>query len=458
MLADLINTLNDSGQDHIVKHLQSLPESVAIQLASQINSIDFDELKLMQDMLQSKMSEGGEAVDIEPAEVIPCSDVPDAAAVKAGEAALQAGQVAALLVAGGQGSRLGYEGPKGCYPVGPVSNAPLFHFHARKILALEKHYGAPVPFYIMTSQVNHDTTQEFFAENDYFGLNPKNVTFFCQGMNPALTRDGKLILDAPDHIFMNPDGHGGLLKALHVNGVLSDMSNRGITTVYFFQVDNPLVDIADPEFVGHHLLAKADMSVKVCAKESPEEGLGVVVKRGHSLAIVEYSELTDDQKHARQADGELLFKYGSVAIHIFSLSFLTQCAERGLPLHIAHKKVPYLNEQGELVKPDKPNAYKFEKFIFDVLPMADKVLNLEFRREDEFSPLKNAEGNYSPETVKRDISDKAIRWLKACDIVVPEMPDGRVPKIEMDPCFAVNVDVLKSRAGDISIEGDTYLS
>ena len=365
-----------------------------------------------------------------------------------------------MLVAGGQGSRLGYDGPKGCYEIGPVSGAPLFEIHAKKLLSLEKEFGAPVPWYVMTSEVNDAPTRAFFEANEYFGLSADNVMFFQQGMYPALTQDGQLILDRPDHIFMSPDGHGGLLTALKKNGMFDDMNARGLKTLYYFQVDNPLLEIADPAFIGAHLNAGADASVKVCAKTGPEEGIGVVVVRDGKTRVVEYSELTDEQAQETTADGELRLKYGSVAIHVFQIEFLKKAYEEGLPLHLAHKKVPYVNKAGETLRPDSPNAYKFEKFIFDTFPMADNVLCLAFQRKDEFSPVKNATGVDSADWSRRDMVRKAARWLEACGVDVAYGDDGEpVHKIEIDPCYARNVEQLRERLPDgFTLTADTYLS
>ncbi len=384
--------LEQYGQAHVFRFWEELDEGQQDALATQLQSIDLSNIT----ELQSKLKDAASAVEsgkqeIEPAPVFDLSGEQKDAAVAAGEEAISSGKVGVLLVAGGQGSRLGFDGPKGSYLIGPVSNCSLFEIHARKVLALEKKYGADVPFYIMTSEVNDGPTREFFQDNGYFGLDSGKVVFFKQGMWPALTADGKLILDHKGHVFMSPDGHGGILSAMKEKGVLDDMKKRGLETLFYFQVDNPLVEIADPAFIGLHRQQKADVSVKVCAKRDPGEGLGVVVARGGRQAVVEYTEMTEEQNNARTPDGELKFKYGSVAIHVFDLEFLLKEAEAGLPIHLAHKKVPYCDDAGNTVKPTEPNAYKFEKFIFDVIPDAERAVNVVFAREDEFSPVKNAE-------------------------------------------------------------------
>jgi UDP-N-acetylglucosamine/UDP-N-acetylgalactosamine diphosphorylase len=377
-----------------------------------------------------------------------------------GEGLLRDGKVGVILVAGGQGSRLGFDGPKGAYPVGPITDATLFEIHARKILNLETRFGAEIPFYVMTSDVNDGPTRAFFEEHSYFGLSRDRVKFFVQGMWPVLTGDGLLVLDRPDHLFMSPDGHGGTITALQTRGMLDDMASRGTEILFYFQVDNPLVEVADPAFIGLHRERGADISVKVCAKRDPAEGLGVVAVSQGRNQIIEYIDLPAEEQEALGPDGRLKFLFGSVAIHVFSYDFLVQEANAALPLHIAHKKVPYCDDDGRTVKPDAPNAFKFEKFVFDVLPDADSVLNLEFAREQEFSPVKNAEGSDSPETCQRDMMTKFAGWLTACGVEVPTGDDGTPSvKLEIDPVFAASAAELADKlTPDFRIDGDTLLS
>jgi len=288
----------------------------------------------------------------------------------------------------------------------------------------------------MTNPLIHDAIVSFFEAHEYFGLSRDRVRFFSQSLWPALTADGKIILDEPGHIFMSPDGHGGMLAALERNGCLEDMKQRNLSTLFYFQVDNPLVEVADPAFIGHHLQNNAELSIKVCTKRDPEEGLGVVVESGGKKVMIEYTELTHEQKHATRPDGKLLYLYGSVAIHVFSADFLIREAKAGLPLHIAFKKIPVCAPDGTVTKPDKPNGYKFEKFIFDVMPSARTVTCLAFDRADEFSPLKNAEGDDSVFTCRRDLQLKWSRLLATYGIALPSSPDGLpLRPIEIDPCF-----------------------
>ena len=429
--------LASCGQEHLLAYWKELSKKERSALLEQIAAIEPEDLRRCGEAL----GRDGNVPDSSKGKAPKVARLRGTAllkAIAAGEKELRKGRVAALLVAGGQGSRLGYDGPKGCYPVGPISGAPLFYFHARKILARSIRYGAPIPFYVMTSEANNAATVACFEENDYFGLDPENVFFFTQGMWPGMTKDGKVILDAPGHIFMSPDGHGGLLAALKRSGALADMKKRGIKSVFFFQVDNPLVEIADPAFIGHHVLEKSEYSLKLCAKRDPYEKVGMPMRFGSSYRMVEYTEMTDEQCNRRGKDGELYFKYGSPAIHVFDRAFLEREASKPMPLHLAFKKIPAL-VNGKVVKPAEPNGYKFEKFIFDILPNAKRAAFLAFEQKDEFSPVKNAEGSDSPGTCRADMRSKWVGWLEEAGMKVPpDMP------VEIDPVYALDASDIKS--------------
>lgn len=425
------------SQEHVLKHWKKLNKKEREALLEQIATIDPKSVARCAEAL----GKGAEVPDSSKGKapkvaVLKGKKLTEARA--AGEVELSEGRVAALLVAGGQGSRLGYDGPKGCYEIGPITNAPLFYFHARKILARSIRYGASIPFYVMTSEANNAATVQCFEENDYFGLNPDDVFFFTQGMWPGMSAEGKIILDQPGHIFMSPDGHGGLLAALKRSGALADMKKRGIKSVFFFQVDNPLVEIADPAFIGYHVMNKSEYSLKLCAKRDPKEKVGMPMRFGDTYRMVEYTEMTDEQCNRKDKSGKLYFLYGSPAIHVFDRAFLEREAARPMPLHLAFKKIPYVDEKGALVKPSEPNGYKFEKFIFDILPNAKTATFLAFDPKDEFSPVKNAEGADSPASCKADMQAKWRSWLKECGVTV----DESVP-VEIDPVYALDAEDLK---------------
>jgi len=431
--------LKKCGQEHLLAGWSKLGEKARKALLAQIETIDPASVARCAKSLASAAETPDSSKGVAP-KVTALKGAKLAAAVAAGEKELRAGRVAALLVAGGQGSRLGYDGPKGCYSIGPATGAPLFWFHARKILARSRRYGAPIPFYVMTSEANNAATVECFEKNGYFGLDRKDVFFFTQGMWPGMTKEGKIILDAPGHVFMSPDGHGGLLAALKRSGALADMKKRGIKSVFFFQVDNPLVEIADPAFVGHHVLSGSEYSLKLCAKRGPKEKVGVPMKFGQTYRMVEYSEMSDEQCNRKDKNGNLYFLYGSPAIHVFDRAFLEREASKDMPLHLAFKKIPFVDAKGKVVKPSEPNGYKFEKFIFDILPNAKKAAFLAFDQKDEFSPVKNAEGADSPATCKADMQAKWRRMFAACGVQVPE--DFL---LEVDPAYALDAADLKEK-------------
>ena len=435
--AEAEKLLKGCGQEHVLAYWKKLNKKEQEALLAQIATIEPKSVKYC----QSALAKGAEVPDSSKGKAPKVAVLKGkklAEAVAAGEKELRAGRVAALLVAGGQGSRLGYDGPKGCFSIGPVTGAPLFYFHARKILARTIRYGRAIPFYVMTSEANNAATVKCFEENDYFGLNPDDVFFFTQGMWPGMTQDGKIILDAPGHVFMSPDGHGGLIAALKKSGALDDMKKRGIKSVFFFQVDNPLVEIADPAFIGYHVLNKSEYSLKLCAKRDPKEKVGVPMQFGKTFRMVEYTEMTDEQCNRKGKDGQLYFLYGSPAIHVFDRAFLQREAGKPMPLHLAFKKIPFVDAKGQVVKPDAPNGYKFEKFIFDILPNAKAAAFLAFDQKDEFSPVKNAEGGDSPATCKADMQAKWKKWLAEAGVEVK----GDLP-IEIDPAYAVDAADLK---------------
>lgn len=422
-----------NGQGQVLRFWETLDGKERRSLLSQIDAIDFRELARCRSMLADNGASGCREKGSEPVPSAPKVAVlkgkalADAVVVGAGE--LEAGRVGVLLVAGGQGSRLGFEGPKGAYPIGPITGRPLFYFHARKVLAKARKYGCRIPFYVMTSEANYDATLKCFRDNAWFGLDQRDVFLFKQGMWPGLTPDGGIILDAPGHVFMSPDGHGGLLASLKRSGALSDMKRRGIRSVFFFQVDNPLVEIADEAFIGYHVLQCSEYSLKLCAKRDPYEKVGMPMKFGKRFKMVEYTEMTDEQCNRKGKDGRLYFLYGSPAIHVFDREFLEREASKPMPLHLAHKKIAMVGDDGAVVKPKEPNGYKFEKFIFDILPDANKAAFLAFEQKDEFSPVKNAEGSDSPATCKADLQAKWRRELSARGIMI----EGEA-MVEVDPC------------------------
>jgi len=343
-------------------------------------------------------------------------------AASLGEEMLAAGRVAGFVVAGGQGTRLGFDGPKGAYPVGPGTDRCLFEIYAQKLAGLARRYGVAVPWYVMTSDATDVETRALFDRRKYFGLDPDDVFIFVQDMVPSFDFDGRLMLDRPDHIAENPNGHGGSLTALVGSGALDHMERRGIDTISYFQVDNPLIRIGDPVYLGLHETARAEMSCKVLRKPHPDVKWGVLVRIDGRVSIVEYTELDDELRGARDASGELLYWAGSPAIHLLRTDFVRRVAgdaDRSLPFHASAKKIPTIDASGRPTRPDEPNGYKLERFVFDALPVARRTCLVEVRASEEFSPIKNAEGPESPSSARRDLDAEYRRWLAAAGIPLP---------------------------------------
>ena len=369
-----------------------------------------------------------------------------AEAKSVGEAALRAGRVAAFTVAGGQGTRLGYDGPKGTFPVTPVKAKTLFQVFAEKIRAAGARYGKPVHWFIMTSHANHAATETFFTEHGFFGLDRSQVHFFRQGRMPAVDLDGKILLESKSTIAMSPDGHGGSLRALDRSGALDLMEKAGIDILSYFQVDNPLVRGIDPAFIGWHVLGGSEMSSKMVPKAYAGEKVGHFCTQNGQTIVIEYSDLPKSyQEETDPATGGLRYLAGSIAIHVFDTKFIRRMANGGegvaLPFHRADKKIPTIDAAGNAVKPDKPNGVKFEMFVFDALPFAKNPVIIETLRADDFSPVKNAEGLDSPKTCADDQLRQFTRWLTANGASVPADATGLPPfAVEVSPLFGYDED------------------
>jgi len=454
----LVETLARHGQSQLLGWWNELNDEQRARLAAEIRAIDFTQLdRLIGELVRGNPPTAPPADRVEPIEVVrlPQTDGERLRWSRAGGMgadALAAGEIGVILVAGGSGTRLGFEGPKGTFPIGPVSSASLFQIHAEKIAALSRRYGRTIPLFVMTSPENHQATVDFFDEHRQFGL--ERVRFFIQGQMPAVDRaTGKVLLASKDRVALSPDGHGGTLAALAAAGpggtasCLDEMRDRGVRTLFYFQVDNPLVRIAEPSFVGLHREAGAELSFKVVERLSPEEKLGVVVTVDGRPQVIEYSDLPLELAGRRRTDGALELSAGSIAVHIFERSFIERLAgENRLPFHRAVKKVPFVDDQGQVVNPAEANAVKFEQFIFDALPLARSWTIVETDRAGEFEPLKNAVGPDSPATVHQRMSDQFGNWLEQAGATVPRRPDGSVPfGIEISPLFALDAVELKSK-------------
>lgn len=448
----LIETFKQAGQGHVFAFFEQLAPAAQERLLAEAAEIDLTEVdRLVRTLVAKQAAVGVDLSDLSPA---PYEKRPEhggdaaawSAAKNAGEAALRAGRVAAFTVAGGQGTRLGYDGPKGTFPVTPIMRKPLFQVFAEKIRAAGNRYGRPLHWFIMTSHQNHAATEAFFETNKFFGLDRARVHFFRQGRMPAVDFSGKILLETTGSIAMSPDGHGGSLRALHRSGALDLMQREGIDALSYFQVDNPLVRCIDPTFIGWHLLRRSEMSSKMVPKAYPEEKVGHFCQQRGRNVVIEYSDLPlAMQREVDPATGQLRYLAGSIAIHILDREFIRRLAIGGgdcaLPFHRADKKIPTIDAKGVEVKPSAANGVKFEMFVFDALPFAQNPVVIETLRADDFSPVKNAEGIDSPQTCREDQLRQFGRWLKANGAAVPTDATG-LPALalEVSPLFGYDED------------------
>ena len=450
--------LKKHSQSHLLAFWDRLNTSQRQALLAQIQLLDFAKIDDWVAKYVKKQGFTAFAADLAPAPYYGVSPADPrqkrkyAAAIDLGRRLISAGRVAAFVVAGGQGTRLGFDGPKGDFHISPVKNKSLFQIFAETIAAVSKKYNSVCPWYIMTSPLNDAETKEIFRSNDYFGLNEKDVFIFQQGTLPNFSFDGKILLADEANIACSPDGHGGSLKALSESGAISDMKNRGIELISYFQVDNPLINIFDPLFLGLHALDKAEMSSKAVIKTGPKEKVGNFCLVDGKVTVIEYSDLPDELAEKRKADGSLVFELGSLAIHIINTTFVERLNAGGfsLPLHKAVKKIPHIDSSGNHIEPAEPNGIKLESFVFDALPLASASIILETLRSEEFAPVKNETGSDSIETAKKLMVARAASWLESAGVTVPKKPDGSPDAVcEIAPTFALEKNDVKAKLNKI---------
>ena len=456
--SDLLDRLRAvvPSQEHVLAHWDDLDEIERAKLATQIDEVDFDLLLTDEPRPQTRrFSEDA----LQPPPVIALDEQSSSReAFLEGEQCLSEGRVGVVLVAGGMGTRLGFEQPKGMFPIGPVSGHSLFQVLIERIVALGRRYGVRIPLYLMTSDVTHKATLRFLRENDAFGLNPDDLRVFCQGTLPAIDATSrKLLLAGPGELVSCPDGHGGFLDAARKSGCLDDMAKRGIDVLFYGQLDNPLLLIADPELIGHHLLTHADITTQVVRRANSTEKVGMFVARGPKVWIMEYTELPKEVATATDDDGAPLFWAGNTGAHLFRVSFLKRIASQphALPPHACRKQVDHMDAQGRFQQPDKPNAIKFEKFIFDLMHHTNRSVLVESDRASTFAPVKNPDSmaTDTAATARAAMVKLHTGWLQHAGIEVAPGVD-----VEISPLFALNRSDIGSKSLAPSIGEPTFLT
>jgi UDP-N-acetylglucosamine/UDP-N-acetylgalactosamine diphosphorylase len=408
-MSQLDTLLKNAGQQHLTTALQSLPQAQQAAFAARLQQIDWQEMR----------SIARQSVD-QPRVITKEERTKRQTELTAiGDAAYKAGKVGALMVAGGMGTRLGYNGPKGCFPVG-YSRKTIYQLQAEKVLALSQRLGIAVPFLIMTSPATDTETRAFFAAKNNFGLKAEQIHYFQQGTVPSLSMDGKALLEAPGKLLENPDGHGGCFQALVDSGLLAKIRSQGVEHLVHMQVDNLLTPADDPILIGTQITEKTDIVTKVLTKAHPDEKLGHLVTIDGRDSIVEYTEVTPEQCRELAPDGKPVYRWGSPAMFCWSTAFLARLAQTGakLPLHRSKKPLKAWID-GKIAT---VSGWKCERFIFDLLPMGSNC-GLEIERVEEFAPVKNAMGDDSPESARALLTGRAKRWLEAAGVNV-DLPPG----------------------------------
>ncbi len=394
---ELENVLKEHNQEHIFEAYKKLDEKGKEKLIAQIEKIDWSILAMA----------GHEELAQERGKLVPLSalEVPEIEKNRAkyeqvGLDAIKAGKVGAVLLAGGQGTRLGFDGPKGKYNIGITKEMYIFERLIRNLQDVTDKVGCFVPLYIMTSDKNHNETTAFFEEKDYFGYPKDFVKFFKQEMAPSVDFNGKLFMEAPDSLSLSPNGNGGWFYSMAVTGVLNDVKVRGVEWLNIFAVDNVLQRIADPVFVGATLDSGRVSGAKVVRKADPEEKIGVLCLEDGKPSIVEYYEMTEEIINSREANGELSYNFGVILNYLFRVDQLEEISSKKMPVHVVEKKIPYLDENGMLIKPESPNGYKFELLVLDMIHLFENCLSYEVVRDYEFAPIKNKTGVDSVESAR----------------------------------------------------------
>lgn len=397
--------LEKYGQTHLLKYFDELTEDEKNELLTQIDETDFSMVELCAD--------GGKGVkkgSITPLSVMQLSEIEENKELyfNAGVSAIKSGKVGAVLLAGGMGTRLGSDAPKGMYNIGETRDVYIFERVVRNLMDAVDITGSWIHLFIMTSDKNHESTIGFFKEKNYFGYNKEYITFFKQEMAPAADYNGKIYMESRSRMSTSPNGNGGWFISMERSGALEKVKKSGIEWLNVFAVDNVLQRIADPVFVGAVIEKGFAAGSKVVKKASPDENVGVMCLEDGKPSIVEYYELTEELMNAKDEKGESAYNYGVILNYLFNVKELEKIMEESMPLHVVKKKIPYMDENGQLIKPDSPNGYKFETLILDMIHLMKSCLPFEVRREKEFAPIKNKTGIDSVDTARELLKKNGV--------------------------------------------------
>jgi UDP-N-acetylglucosamine/UDP-N-acetylgalactosamine diphosphorylase len=449
------------GQSHVFQFWSQLTLEQQSHLLSQIASIDFEELSRLWSGEEKSVDWKALANRAEPPDAIRLSQTNPrfrpTDALESGEQAIREGKLAMILVAGGQGTRLGFDLPKGMFRIGPVSQRTLFEMHADSLRGAMRRYGTSIPLFVMTSPATDTATRAYFQENRNLGLKDDELIVFCQGTMPAIdSAHGKILMDSKFSVALSPDGHGGIVAALERQGILTLAAGRGIDHFFYAQVDNPMVRACDPQLIGYHLLAQSEMTTQVVSKRFATEKVGNVVSIDGRTHIIEYSDLPENVATLTDASGALRLWAGNIAVHVLDRGFLASAAQDSatLPFHRALKAVAHVDAQGETVSPKQPNAIKFERFVFDLLPKAKRAIVVEGDPAEVFAPVKNADGapTDTPAATRKALMHLHRRWLESAGVNVPE-----TTKVEINPLWALDATEVRQKIHKpATLSVDTY--
>lgn len=397
--------LEKYNQEHVLKYFDELNENEKLELLAQIEATDFSVVSMC--TKEDKEVKKGE---ISPLAAMQLPEIEERKEEfrAAGLESIKAGKVGAVLLAGGMGTRLGSDDPKGMYNIGITKDVYIFERLISNLLDAVQESSTWIHLFIMTSDKNHDATVKFFKEKDYFGYNEEYITFFMQEMAPAADYSGKVYMESKGKIASSPNGNGGWFISMARWGVLDIIKNAGIEWLNIFAVDNVLQRIADPVFVGATVLNKAAVGAKVVKKAAPDEKVGVMCLEDGKPSIVEYYELTNEMMEAKDDNGDPAYNFGVILNYLFRVADLIDIMNKNMPLHIVEKKIPYIDEEGNLVKPEEPNGYKFETLVLDMIHLLDSCLPFEVVRNKEFAPIKNKTGVDSVESARELLKQNGV--------------------------------------------------